>query len=158
MNLQTAVSLLLLSASAPVLADKPLYLNLGGTSYHINSPYSYNEINPGLAVEIDVPGDRRFIAGAYRNSQSAPGDTKTSRIVAMEQIVYRPSQHIGMGLIAGVVDGYRYKEGGLLPMVAISTRLDAGAYALRIMYTPGIAAVTPAVISMQVIIHTGFSL
>ena len=150
---KSATALLLLSAiSAPVLADNALYINVGGTSHHINTPYSYNEINPGLAIEVEVPGDRRFIAGAYRNSQSILGDAKTSKIIVVEQILTRPSEYLGLGIVAGAVDGYRYKSGGFMPMAALSARVDAGDYGLRMMYTPAIKEITPAVISFQIIV------
>lgn len=146
-NYKATIMALCAAISAPVFADKPVYLNLGGPSYHF-SDREFNEKNYGLGIEAPI-GGLLVGAGVYDNSIG-----KVSRYVVAEKCML-PIGRACLGAMAGFVDGYYLNDGGFIPMAAPTLTAEVGRLGMRIIYVPAVDDRVAAVVAMQFRVKIG---
>jgi hypothetical protein len=100
------------------------------TSYHFDRSAGYNERNWGVGIERGIAPDVRLIAGVYRNS------------------LYRESTYAGaswtpfaagpvrLGVLAGVVDGYKADHGRFVPIAMPLVTYEIGRAGANLIYLP----------------------
>ena len=128
--------------SSPVMAQDGMWVNFGGVSKHFSSE-RFQDSNKGLGIEVPVSGYLIGV-GMYRNSVN-----RTSRYVVAEKTMLRYGP-VGLGAMAGFVDGYPMNDGSFIPMVAPSMTVDAGRVGLRFIYIPQVEKRVASVISVQI--------
>ena len=67
-----AVLSLLSCTQAWASENNPVWLTIGGLSYH-TSGY-YNQINPGIGLEVPIQNNTTFNMGFYKNSYNRKSD------------------------------------------------------------------------------------
>lgn len=120
-------------------ADAPqLWLHLGGVSAHTAA--GMNGLNPGIGIEARWSDTWAAGAGVMRNSQRA-----TSRYVLAfwtPAHVNTPIGALHLGAAAGVVDGYRLRDGAPLPVAAPMAELRGDRVSVSALLLPHIRSVT----------------
>lgn len=93
-----------------------LWLSPGGHSVHFEP--GHNDHNPGLLLELAWSERWSAIGGVLRNSQA-----RRSHLVAMTftpgQAEVAPGVVVKAGFMAGLIDGYRYRDGRPFPMAGL---------------------------------------
>lgn len=120
-------------------ADAPqLWLHLGGVSAHTAA--GMNGLNPGIGIEARWSDTWAAGAGVMRNSQRA-----TSRYVLAfwtPAHVTTPAGALHLGAAAGVVDGYRLRDGAPLPLAAPLLEWRADRASVSALFVPRVRGVT----------------
>ncbi len=132
-----------IALAAPVAVADSTWLNVGGVSWH---PFTSgkNGSNPGLGLEWQMDNRRFITAGMYRNSQSTQ-----SRYAAYG---WRPYDNgtFSSGIITGVVDGYQWRDGGVIPMIAPYIMLEGKALALNVVIVPRVSKNVATTVALQI--------
>lgn len=140
MNAITKIILLMVLATS---AQADTWLNLGGISYHEDRRANLNERNHGLGIRYDLDANDFISAGVYRNSIN-----RVSRYAVYGRDVYT-YREVKLGAIVGVVDGYKFNNGGVLPMVAPYLSFTVLRVGFDVVYVPKIEKKVSAVIGLQ---------
>lgn len=136
------VTLMALLIATSVNAAEPLWLNIGGASWHPGA-HGLNGRNPGIGLELGLD-HRRFIAGgAYRNSNN---DISHYAVHG-----WRPydSGAVSGGIIAGAIDGYDIRDGGVFPFAAPYMSIEGKTAAMSIIVIPRVEKRVATTIAVQ---------
>ncbi|MBI3771433.1 MAG: hypothetical protein HY272_01820 [Gammaproteobacteria bacterium] len=135
--------MLLLSAPSLMADERALWLNMGGVSWHPGTS-GMNGRNPGIGVELELDKQSFIAAGKYRNSLSQDS----------HYIVYgwRPYEHgsISGGAFAGVIDGYKWRDGRMIPMAAPYMMIKSRCVALNLIFIPKVEKHVASTVALQV--------
>jgi len=112
-------------------------------SYHVDRTRGYNERNLGCGLEHGVARDTRLVAGAYRNSLFK---TSTYAGALWMPLSLGPAS---VGLIGGVVNGYRANDGRFSPIVLPMLALEHRSIGINLFAAPHYKE-SPAVFGLQI--------
>lgn len=116
----------------PIAAQADTWLNYGGISQHFGTNgQKFNEFNHGFGIETDLKG-LTISTGFYNNSIY-----KRSHYVAIEKILFSHGE-FGIGVQAGVVDGYYINDGGFFATILPTIRWDGETFGIRAFVIPPI--------------------
>jgi hypothetical protein len=110
------------------------WLNVGGLSAHDHG--KHNGFNPALGIEARTSDVWAFGAGMYRNSQF--------RTTHYAGAIYTPvgfatdTAQVRFGLQAGVVDGYQFRNGGVIPAAAAVASVRFETVSVQLAYVPAV--------------------
>jgi hypothetical protein len=127
MNKILIFSLLILSIQASALDKTDLELSVFGLSYHTNRDYDYNEVNPGLGLNLTFSSLEKqnqnwylswvLSGGFYKDSYS---DTATYLLVGPRLTLgYDDSFHVSGGFGVGYFEGSGNTGIGYIPVVTV---------------------------------------
>lgn len=83
-----------------------VWVTPGAASWHADRSRGYNEIHPGLGVEVALVPAWRLAAGAYCNSEH-----RTSAYAAAVWVPWQVHELVRVGIAAGVASGYMSAAG-----------------------------------------------
>lgn len=126
--IKAVVFITAMTLTMPAIAD--MWLNVGGLSKHFGErEQRFNEINNGFGIEVETKGITAS-AGVYRNSID-----RSSRYALVEKL-FLTRDRFGIGLSAGLVDGYYYRDGGFFPVILPMARWDGDTLGIRAIFIP----------------------
>ncbi len=144
-SLLLLVSLFALLATIPATAMAgDTWLAIGVASYHADRSAGYNERNFGLGIEHDFTSAHAMSVGAYRNSIDRRSNYALYRWTPLAIGRAR------IGVLAGVVDGYRRNGGRLAPALAPTITLDTHPVGISLILIPAGTKDVSAAIGLQV--------
>lgn len=126
-----------------------VWLSPGAVSWHQDRTAGYNERNAGLGVEWQsATTEHRLSAGYYRNSIHG-----TSRYATYAWVPLRTeigAVKLGLGVTAGIVDGYQANGGRIIPAVLPVATIDIWRIGINITAWPSISSKHSAGVAAQV--------
>jgi len=118
------------------------WLQINGASYHFDRDRGFNERNYGLGLMYRISEDKAVAVGEYKNSIN-----KTSHYAYLD---YEPLKMgpVRAGVLAGTVDGYYFRNGGFIPMLAPTASIEGKHFGLSAFYIPPMKNIS-SVVALQ---------
>jgi hypothetical protein len=121
-------------------------INVGGISHH--SKADSNGSNPGMGIEARWDQTWGLTAGQLRNSQS-----HTSHYLAGIYTPWAPTLpivgEVHAGAVAGLIDGYRLHNGGVVPMVGAAVEKRWQGASVGVVWFPAVSGVSKGAVLLM---------
>jgi hypothetical protein len=139
-------TMMLLALLLPLIAQAgDLWVTAMVGSKHYADSSKYNEQNFGLGLEYHVNEDWSLVGGAYKNSLS-----KESHYLGAAYTPLHVTDSIKVGIVAGVIDGYKFNHGGPAPLLAgtIMVKLT-DRVGFNLIFTPTVKNTNQGAVALQ---------
>ena len=138
------IAALMVMVSVSSIADSSVWLNMGGVSWHPGTA-GMNGRNGGMGLEWSLNDKRFAAAGMYHNSLD-----QTSHYIAHGWRAYQHNAAISGGMVAGVIDGYQWRNGRIIPLAAPYITVEGTHVAVNVIIIPKIEKHIATTVAFQI--------